>query len=152
MHPYSWVHFLVACNTTLHPALSVRRSIHPSVHPSVRPSVHWSVGPAHFTFLAFMGFLAIPLLPKCSTDHKYGPCLPARDWDSHVSRLVLLKVYSPFQSRATRLYTPLCRSVGPLVCRSHGPSVGLSVRWSVTLYFFGVYGVFGYTAPAQMLH
>ena len=39
---------------------------------------------------------------------------------------------SPFYSRATRLYTPLRRSVIPLVrC-----SVGLSV----TLYFFGKYG------------
>ena len=31
------------------------------------------------------------------------------------------------------------------------PSVGPSVRPSVTLYFFGVNGVFGLTAPAQML-
>ena len=47
-------------------------------------------------------------------------------------------------------------SVGPSVRRSVGPSVrpsvGPSVRPSVTLYFFGVYGVFGYTALAQMLH
>ena len=59
------------------------------------------------------------------------------------------KIFKPFfQSCATRLYTPLCRSVR----QSVGPSVRLSVRPSVTLYFFGVYGVFGYTAPAQMLH
>ena len=32
-------HFLVACYATLHPALSVRRSVCPSVGPSVRPSV-----------------------------------------------------------------------------------------------------------------
>ena len=32
------------------------------------------------------------------------------------------------------------------------PSVDLSVRRSVTLYFFGDYGVFGYTTPAQILH
>ena len=40
-----------------------------------------------FTFSAFMGFLALLLLPKCSTDLKYGPCPPARDCGSRVSRL-----------------------------------------------------------------
>ena len=35
---------------------------------------------------------------------------------------------------------------------SVGPSVGLLVRRSVTLYFFTVYWFFGYIAPAQMLH
>ena len=67
------VAFLVACYATLHPALSVR----PSVRRSVRPS--------HFTFSAFMGFLAIPLLPKCSTVLIYGLCPPVRDWGSWVS-------------------------------------------------------------------
>ena len=77
--------FLVACYATLHPALSVR--------PSVRRSaVGPSVGPSHFTFSAFMGFLAIPLLPKYSTDLKYGPCPPARDWGSRVSGLVFPKI------------------------------------------------------------
>ena len=42
-----------------------------------------------------------------------------------------------FKSRATRLYTPLCRSVG----RSVGP----------LFYFFGVFELFEHTAPAQML-
>ena len=37
-----------------------------------------------------MGFLAIPLLLKCSTDLKYGPCPPARDWGSGVSGLVII--------------------------------------------------------------
>ena len=50
--------FLVACYATLHPALSVRLSVRRSVRRS------------HFTFSAFMGFLAILLLPKCSTDLK----------------------------------------------------------------------------------
>ena len=44
------------------------------------------------------------------------------------------------------------RFVGPSVHPSVRTSVRLSVRPSVALYFFGVYGVFGYTAPAQMLH
>ena len=39
-------------------------------------------------------------------------------------------------------------SVRPSVC----PSVSPLVRRSGALYFFGVYGVFGYTALAQMLH
>ena len=30
-------------------------------------------------------------------------------------------------------------------------SVRPSVRRSVTLYFFGVFGIFGFTAPAQMI-
>merc|ERR1712148_158008 len=107
-----------------HPALSVRRS--------VGPSVRRSVGPSHFTFSAFMGFLAIPLLPKCSTDLEYGPCPPARDWGSRVSGLVfislvffplkvystfslffqcyffsLLKVYSPFSLIISHFFSPL---------------------------------------------
>ena len=40
--------FLVLCYATLHPALSVRRSIGPSVGPSVCPSVHHT--------LLFLGF------------------------------------------------------------------------------------------------
>ena len=52
-----------------------------------------------------------------------------------------------FQLRATRLYTPLCRSVRPSVRPSLGPSFGASV----TLYFFWVFVVFGFTAPAQMI-
>ena len=37
-----------------------------------------------------MGFLALLLLPKCSTDLNYGLCPPARDWGSRVSGLVKL--------------------------------------------------------------
>ena len=72
--------FLVACYMTLHPALAVCRSI--------CRSVHWSIHPSYLIFLAFMGFLAMLLLPKCSTDFRYGPCPPARDWGSRISSLV----------------------------------------------------------------
>ena len=65
-------------------------SVGPSVCPFVHLSVRRSVGPSHFTFLALMGFLALLLLPKCSTDLNYGPCPPARDWGSRVSGLVQL--------------------------------------------------------------
>ena len=63
--------FLVSCYMTLHLTLSVR------------PSVDW----AHYFFYGFYS-LMILLLPKCSSDLKYGPCLPARDWGSCVSGLV----------------------------------------------------------------
>ena len=43
-----------------------------------------------------------------------------------------------FQSCATQLYTPLCRSIGRLVGRS-------------PFYFFIVFEFFEHTAPAQML-
>ena len=71
--------FLVACDATLHPALSVRRSVGPSVRPS------------HFTFLGVLRFLASLLLPKWWSDLNYGPCPPARDWGSRVSGLVRIK-------------------------------------------------------------
>ena len=70
--PYQIIRFLVACYAALNPALLVR--------PSVRPS--------HFTFLGFLRSLASLLLPKRSSDLKYGPCPPARDWGSRVSGLV----------------------------------------------------------------
>ena len=44
------------------------------------------------------------------------------------------------------------RFVGPSVDPSIGQSVGLSVRPSLTLYFFGVNVGFGLLAPAQMFH
>ena len=65
--------FLVACYATLHPALSVRRL----VGRLVGWSVGRSVGP-HFTFFIRFTFLTSPLLPKWSSDLKYGPCPPAR--------------------------------------------------------------------------
>ena len=69
----------------------------------VGPSVRRSVGPSHFTFSAFMGFLAIPLLPKYSTDLKYGPCPPARDWGSRVSGLVILPLLGPLKAGITKI-------------------------------------------------
>ena len=52
-------------------------------------------------------------------------------------------------SRMLRDSTP--RIVGPSVLPSIGPSLGLSVGPSVTLYFFWVFAVFGFTALAQMI-
>ena len=48
-------------------------------------------------------------------------------------------------SRLLRDSTP--RFVGPSI----RPSVGPCVSPSVTLYFLGVFAVFGLTAPAQMI-
>ena len=52
------------------------------------------------------------------------------------------------KSRATRLYTLLCRSVGRSVGWSVSRSVGLSVRF----YLFAVLEFFEPTAPAHMLY
>ena len=79
-------YFLVACYATLHPALSVcLLSIHPSVRPSVYPSYY---------FFKFLRSLASLLLPKWSSDLKYCPCPPARDWGSRVSGLVDIRCSS----------------------------------------------------------
>ena len=68
--------FLVACHATLHPALSVRRSVRPSVRHTL------------LFFLFFLRSLASLLLPKWSSDLKNSPCPPTRDWGSRVSGLV----------------------------------------------------------------
>ena len=72
---WSWLFSRV--HATLHPALLVRRSVRRSIRQS------------HFTFSAFLSFLALLLLPKCSADLKYGPCPSARDWGSRVSVVFL---------------------------------------------------------------
>ena len=69
---------------TLQPPLSV----HLSVCQSVGRSVGLSVGHSQFYF--FYEFFS--LTPKWSSDLKYGPCLPACDFGSHVSGLVLLQI------------------------------------------------------------
>ena len=55
-------------------------------------SVGRSVGPSHFTF--FYDFISLTslLLPKWSSDLKYGPCPPARNFGSRVSGLVLISL------------------------------------------------------------
>ena len=75
----SWILFLLSIfsrvHAALHPALSVGRSVGLSV-----------------TLYFFYGFYfrTSLLLPKWSSDLKYGRCLPARDFGSRVSGLVLL--------------------------------------------------------------
>ena len=83
-------HFLVACYATLQSALSVRWSVRRSVRPSVRPS--------YFTFLGFLRSLASLLLPKWSSDLKYGLRPPARDWASCVSGLCSRSSHLNFMS------------------------------------------------------
>ena len=65
--------FLVACYATLQ-----RRSVCRSVCRSVTLYFFWG----------FLRFSASLLLPKWSSDVKYGPCPPARDWGSRVPGLV----------------------------------------------------------------
>ena len=97
-HPYEIIecditlNFLVAYYATLHNALSVRLS----VRLFVRPSVYLSVHPSHFTFFVFLRFLASLHLPNWWNNIKYGPCPPARHWNSRVSGLVLKQSHGPF--------------------------------------------------------
>ena len=63
------------CYATLHPALLVRRSVGPYIRHT-------------YFFVFFLWSLASQLLPKWSSDLKYIPCPPARDWGSCVSGLV----------------------------------------------------------------
>ena len=58
----------------------------PFVHQSVSQLVGWSVHHI-LLFMIFIFFTSL-LLPKWSSDLKYGPCPPARDWGSRVSGLV----------------------------------------------------------------
>ena len=48
--------------------------------------------------------------------------------------------------------TILSRVLRDSTFRFVDPWVRPSVCWSVTIYFFGVFWVFGLAAPAQMLH
>ena len=66
---------------------STPRFVGPSVGPSVRPSVP----PSHFTFFGFLWSLASLLLPKWSSDLKYGPCPLAREWCCRVSGPVFIR-------------------------------------------------------------
>ena len=55
------------------------------------PSVGWSVGwSVTLYFFLWFYFFDLTDLPKWSSDLKYGPCPPARDWGSRVSGLVHL--------------------------------------------------------------
>ena len=71
-------------DTTLHPALSICRS--------VGQSVSWS----HFTLSYDFYFWTSLHLPKWSSDLKYGPCPPARDLGSRVSGLVFSRGWGLF--------------------------------------------------------
>ena len=68
-------------HATQHPALSVSRSVGLSV--------------TLYLFYDFYFWTSL-LLPKWSSDLKYGPCLPARDWGSRVSGLVFFFPFFPF--------------------------------------------------------
>ena len=61
---------------------------------SVSRSLGRSVGGRLFTFSAFLYFLSLLLLPKCTRDLlQQCPCLPARDLRSRVSGLVFFQIY-----------------------------------------------------------
>ena len=58
---------------------------------SIHPSVGWSV--TFYFFYDFFFSSTSLLLPKWSSDLKYSPCQPARDWCSRVSGLVFVTEY-----------------------------------------------------------
>ena len=66
----------------------------------VRRLVWWSVG--HTLLFYDFYFLTSLLLPKWSSDLKYGPCPPARDFGSRVSGLVL---FAPDDQKLVRVKT-----------------------------------------------
>ena len=75
---FSFIHsFLVACTRLCNPLC-----------PLVGRSVGWSV--TLYFFYDFYFWTSL-LLPKWSSDLKYGPCPPARDFGSRVSGLVFFK-------------------------------------------------------------
>ena len=110
--------FLVACTRLYNPLC---------------PSVGWSVGlsvcRSHFTFFYDFISLTSRLLPKWSSDLKYGPCPPARDFGSRVSSLVSFLSLLPLLSLLFSLLSLFSR----------------------VLCAFWVSAVFGLTAPAQMV-
>ena len=67
------------CFLGTHFIIVFSRVLRDSTPRFVRPSVGWSVGRfvgPHFTFFIRFTFLTSPLLPKWSSDLKYGPCPP----------------------------------------------------------------------------
>ena len=103
-----WPCFFSRVHATLHPALSVGQSVGRSVT---------------LYFLYDFYFWTSLLVPKWSCDLKYGPCPPARDFGSRVSRLVLIFFNFFFLVADTQLYKRICPSVSPSV----GPLVRLPV-------------------------
>ena len=79
-----------------------------SVHLSIHPSIHSSIGPSiTLYFSAFMRFLGMPLLPKCSPDLNYGP------WPPEATGVAL---YLALLVADWLLYKRLCPSICLWVC------------------------------------
>ena len=70
--------------------------LYTSLCPSVGRLVRWLV--SHTFLFFYFYFWTSLLLPKWSSDFKYGPCPPARDFGSRVSGLV------PLMTHFTLLY------------------------------------------------
>ena len=67
----------------------------------VRPTICWSV--CH-SFSGLTGISTLLLLPKYSTDLKYNPCPPARNWGSRVYGLVLSTCKNKTRQMEVRKY------------------------------------------------
>ena len=75
-------------------------------------SVGWSASWSHYSFFYNIFSFTSLLLPKWSSDLKYGPCLPTCDFGSRVSGLVSFLPHS--------IVTVACKSLQ----RSHGKDAG----------------------------
>ena len=112
--------------------------LHDSTPYIVRSSICW-LG----TLLFFYGFysLMILLLLKCSSDLRYGPCLPARNWGGCVSGFVLKEIdFKPLSPWYGIIFSLTLHDSTPYIVRS-------SIRWLGTL-LFQWFLFFDDTAPA----
>ena len=82
------MHGLVVKANFLGSSLGIFSRVHATLHPAL--SVGWSVGwlVGHTLLFYDFYFWTSLLLPKWSSDLKYGPCPPVRDLGSRVSGLV----------------------------------------------------------------
>ena len=111
--------------------------VSPSVGQLVSRLVGWLVGQLvglsvrqMLLFYVYDIFISL-ILPKWTSDLKYGPCPPARNWGGHVSIEIILKINLQTVHLATKF---------PLVKRT----------CYVQHAFFDVFVVLGLTASAPM--
>ena len=79
-----WVHLITWAGAMRSKIAKAKKSVFSSVYSKPR-----LVCLSHFYFFNDFYSLILLLLPKGSSDLKYGPCPPARDFGSRVSSLVL---------------------------------------------------------------
>ena len=93
---------------TVRPQSRVFSRVHDTLQSALffRWSVSWSVGRSvtHYFFYDLISLTSL-LLPKWSSDLKYSPCLPARDFGSRVSGLVFNQIAMLDQKNSTQTWS-----------------------------------------------